>query len=307
LKLIIRKNLAVVLFSAIIIASISSCDKFEGDQTIPSYIRIDSFHLVENHLLELGVMTQNISDVWVYCDDQLIGAFELPAERIPILLEGNHRISLYAGIKYNSLSGTRGPYPFFQPYKDTAFNLVKDSILIMTPTITYYNNTYIAWYEDFEDETLSLESTVLSDTSMMLFTIDSADAVHGDYCAVGYLAGDDAVLETASHEEDVAGIELPKSSAPVFLEMEYNTNCPLVVGLIVIDVDVQTFSHPVLVLNSTNGKWNKVYVNMSPAVSDYYSAEYFNVFFRIEKTNASDTAKIYLDNLKLLSNQEPNE
>jgi len=282
-----------------------SCDKFEGDQTIPSYISVDSFHLEPNHLIELGVPTQNITDVWVYIDDQMIGAFELPAERIPILAHGVHKLTLIAGIKYNTMSGTRGPYPFFVPYTDTTFNLVIDTILKVNPITTYYNSTYVAWFEDFEDETISLEPSTDSDTSLLIFPFDPVHPLYGNYCAAGYLTGDQTLLEVATHEEGITGIELPKTSAPVFLEMEYNCNYTLVVGLFIIDVDVQTIRHPILVLNPTNGDWKKIYVNLTPTVSDSYFAEYFNVFFRVDKLNTGDSAAVYVDNLKLITNEEP--
>lgn len=283
----------------------SSCDKFEGDQTIPSYIRVDSFHLEANHLLELGVMTHAITDVWVYVDDQIIGAFELPAERIPILEKGVHKLTLIAGIKYSSMSGTRGPYPFFEPFIDTSFNLSIDSILKVNPTTTYYNSTYVAWYEDFEDETVSMEPSTDSDSALILHAFDNGLPLYGSYCGEGALAGTMTLLEVATYNEDVTGIELPKTSAPVFLEMEYQTNYSLVVGLFIIDENVQIIRHPILILNPSGGEWKKVYVNLTPTVSDSYYAEYFNVFFRIDRQNTSDTAKFLVDNLKLITNEEP--
>jgi hypothetical protein len=282
-----------------------SCEKFEGSQTIPAYIRVDSFRLEPNSLVELGVPTHRICDVWVYVDDQNIGAFELPAERIPILEEGYHKLTLIAGIKYNAMSGTRGPYPFFVPYIDTAFRLIIDSIISVNPNTTYYNSTWVAWFEDFEDGTISLASSTDSDTSLFLYSFTEPHPLYGNYCAASCMTGDMNLMETATFNEDVTGIELPKTSAPVFLEMEYKTNYTLTVGLFIIDEDVQIIRHPIVVLNPTSGEWKKVYVNMTPTVSDSYYAEYFNVFFRVERSNTTDTAEIYLDNLKLITNVEP--
>jgi len=289
----------------ILLAMENSCEKFEGGQTIPSYISVDSFHLVANPLLELGVPTQNISDVWVYVDDIMIGAFEIPAERIPVLAEGLHKLTLIAGIKYNGMSGTRGPYPFYEPAIDTTFMLIIDSIVKVNPTITYYNTTYAAWYEDFEDGTISLKSSEESDTIMELYTFDTVHPIYGDACGVASLDSVQDILEVATYQEGVIGIELPKTSAPVFLEMEYSVNYSVVVGLFVIQEGVQILRHPVVVLNPTDGEWKKIYINMTPAVSYYFNADYFSVFFRVDRTSVTDTAIIKLDNLKLIANEDP--
>ncbi len=306
LKLNTGKNFIITALLIILLVMEYSCEKFEGGQTIPSYISVDSFHLVANPLLELGVPTQNISDVWVYVDDQMIGAFELPAERIPVLSEGLHKLTLIAGIKYNGMSGTRGPYPFYEPAIDTTFMLILDSIVKVNPTITYYNTTYAAWYEDYEDGTISLEPSEESDTIMELYTFDTVHPVYGDACGTAFLDSVQNLLEVATYQEGVSGIELPKTSAPVFLEMEYNVNYSLVVGLfVIINEDDPPIRHPIVVLNPTDGEWKKIYINLTPAVSYYFNADYFNVFFRVDRTSIIDTAIIKLDNLKLIANEDP--
>jgi hypothetical protein len=111
-----------LLLQALVFSMITSCDKFEGDQTIPSYLAIDTIFLENNNLIEEGELTHNFTDVWVYVDDQLIGAFELPAV-VPVLVTGYHKLALYAGIKLNAISGTRVQHPFVQPKIFDQFNV----------------------------------------------------------------------------------------------------------------------------------------------------------------------------------------
>ena len=82
-----------VVFCAI--TSMFSCNKFKGNQEIPSYIYIDTFSLMTNYQME-GAATHNITDVWVYVDDNVQGCYELPAT-IPLLENGTHKLTLYAG------------------------------------------------------------------------------------------------------------------------------------------------------------------------------------------------------------------
>jgi hypothetical protein len=284
--------------------SLTACEKFEGSQTIPSYFSVDTFKLLENTQLELGLLSHNITDVWVRADEELIGAFELHAGRIPVLLEGNHKLTLIPGIKYNGMSGTRGPYPFLQRF-DTSFFFYKDSIINVLPQVQYLSTTLSAWLEDFDDYSISLKPSSDSDTSLQLMPYPETDPLFGYASGKGFVNTDFRILEVATFNEEVPGIELPGNSAPVFLEMHYNTDISLLVGLFIIETGVQIIRHPVVVLNPTYGIWKKIYINFTPAVSDNYNADYFNVFLRAELPDGYDSAVIKIDNLKLLTNKEP--
>jgi hypothetical protein len=289
----------------LVLAGFLSCEKFEGAQTVPAYISVDTFKLIDNSQLELGILSHNITDVWVYVDDQIIGAFELPAERIPVLVDGKHKLTLAAGIKYNGMSGTRGPYPFLEPYIDTGFVFHIDSIVKVAPTVKYYNTTRAAWLEDFDDASNSLQPSPDSDTSLQFLYYSPVSSLYGNASGRGYLDQAHGVLEIASYDEEKPGIEFANSSAPVFLEMQYNIDIALIVGLFIIETGVQITRHPILVLNPTQGVWKKIYVNLTPTVSNNPNADYFNVFLRAEIPAGMDSAIIKVDNFKLLTNQKP--
>lgn len=287
---------------ALLFSVFTSCEKFEGGQSIPSYIQVDSFQLVPNPLVELGMLTENFSDVWVYADDQLIGAFELPSFHIPILLVGEHKLTLYPGIEYNGVSGTRGPYLFIEPAEYTGFNFYIDSILqINPPQVKYYPTTQLPWSENFETGLIKLQPTTNSDTSLQYFPYDPIHPKYGNASGAGYLTGSHPILELTSVSPDSpAGIELPANSSPVFLELDYNTNNEFLVGLIIIDVGVQITQHPIVVVTPTGGEWNKIYVNLTPTVNASQTAEFFKVFIRADKSNGVGDAIILLDNVKLI-------
>jgi len=280
----------------------TSCEKFEGDQTIPAYIQLDSFQLVANPDVELGTLTENFTDVWVYADDQLIGAFELPTYHIPILLEGKHKLSLYPGIKYNGISGTRGPYLFVEPVEYPEFNLIVDFIdSIPPPQVKYYSSTVLSWFEDFETGTIQLKPTVNSDTSLQFYPYDPFHPVYGNASGAGYLTGNYQTLELTSEDADnPMGFELPANSAPVVLELDYNTNNSFMVGLIIIEVGVQITQHPIVVINPTGDVWKKIYVNLTPTVNDNFNADYFKVFIRADRSIDVNNATILFDNVKLI-------
>ena len=113
----IRVFFSLVLLNLLLV----SCEKNDKNM-IPSYIKINSISI--NNSEE----THNITDAWVYINDNLQGVYELPAH-FPVLYTGNQRIRIKAGIKQNGISSTRIPYPFYESFLDT-INLVLDSTFI---------------------------------------------------------------------------------------------------------------------------------------------------------------------------------
>lgn len=272
-----------------------SCEDFDGDQTIPAYIQLDKFTLTKNSNLAEGSLSHKITDVWVYVDDQLIGAFELPA-RFPVLKKGKHKITLAPGIKMNGMSGTRVVYPFYKRIEITDSILVEGKILHLDSTVTvtsYSDNAKFAWKEDFEDGGVSLQKRTGSDTSIYATSV-SGNVFEGFSSGLIYLNETQDFYEI----ETINKFVLPKNASPVFLEMNYKTNNPIRIGLLAYYSSkiVQT---PTIVLNPTT-EWKKIYINFTPDISDSYSALDYKVFFGEYKNSTNTTATILFDNIKLV-------
>lgn len=90
------------------------CSKSKIEADIPAYLSIDSVFVNTNYQTQ-GSASHKITDIWVYLNDDFIGAFELPV-KIPILKQGNHKITIKAGIKVNGIANTRTAYPFYTEY-----------------------------------------------------------------------------------------------------------------------------------------------------------------------------------------------
>ena len=97
-----RKIIPIITFVTII-----SCEKANIDE-MPCYININDIELEEN-------ITNNITDAWVYIDDNLQGVYELPAN-FPVLANGKHKLRIKAGIKDNGIASTRITYPFYKSF-----------------------------------------------------------------------------------------------------------------------------------------------------------------------------------------------
>ncbi len=278
---------------------ISSCRKFKGEQEIPAYVKVDSFNLVANPLLEEGFLTQNITDVWVFVDGKSLGCYELPAV-IPVLESGKHQLMLAPGVMFNGISGTRGMYPYLVPYKDVEFNFIIDSVITVNPDVYYYDNTVFAWIEDFEDGYVSLEPTSNSDTSIQLLTNNPTSPLYGHITGVGYLDDEKRILECVTNEGQSIGFELPAGNIPVFLEMDYNTNTHLSIGMFVQHSSGELIQYPMVIVNPSGEIWKKIYINFTPLTNRYYDAAYYNVFVRADKLDGVAAPVVKFDNFKLL-------
>lgn len=267
----------------------SSCDFFDPQEKIPAYIHIENIGFSTTS--EQGSSSSNITDAWVYVDDQLIGAFELPAT-FPVLFEGTHTIKVKPGIKLNGISESRTINPFYTTYTATV-NLIPDSIINLTPSSTYYSSVIFAWKEGFEDGGISLEKTYRSDTTIEK-TSDITKKFEGDYSGIANVDSTHDFFECKTS----ASYVLPKTGSAVFLEMNYKNNVEFSVGIFA-NATGTSVQHELLVLNPT-AVWKKIYINLTGKVSTEASANSFQIFFGCQKPAGVANGEILIDNIKLL-------
>ena len=304
------------LFSSLLF--LPSCYKFENGQTVPSYIRIDSVNL-ECDYFTYGANTRNISDVWVYVDDQIVGCFELPST-FPVLKKDFHKVSVYPGIKVDGKSSARAPYPFMKPCIWQDLRLVEDSIISLYPVFNYYDvpDVNLRWREDFEQGAISLNATPQSDTNIIRVSGSEAMNIplYSSFSGKIQLPPDSLHFTVASFEEMT---DLPSDNTPCMLELDYNCNADFTVGVLVCD-NFTIIEKPLVTVQATDSvnlvpnKWKKIYINIGPTIRDNRNADYYKIFFtsRVYKTISNDgttpVAPIdadhvryyYFDNIKLI-------
>lgn len=305
-----------ILISALcLVMGLSSCKKFPS-QSVPAYIHINSMS-VECDYQIYGAKTSNITDAWVYVDDQIIGCYELPAT-FPILEKGPHKVAIYGGIQEGGRGSARGPYPFYMPKVYRDLDLVEDSIINLYPVLNYYpigEGVQVSWKEDFEMAN-SLLPMPQSDT-----TIESVSVIEDSHAWTdslnSYRSGrvslppDSLDFYVASADE----LSFHKDYVSYcLLEMDYNCNDTFFVGLTYLE-DYTIYSHPLVKVVPTDKQhdrpsvWKKMYVNLGPFMNDHVNADYFKVYFTSYLQTGYETYSYhpisenryyYLDNLKVL-------
>jgi len=279
-------------FSLFLISTLlfSSCTAFEGEQTIPAYIHIDTILLTPNPDVQ-GSNSNKITDAWVYIDDELVGTFEMPCT-FPVLKTGKHNIKVLAGIKMNGIASTRVYYPYYKAYT-TDITLTEEETDTLRPIVSYYPSTKFVWIEDFENGGSSFERTSRSDTILEVTTNPSL-VFEGDYSGAIYLGDSALIFEVSSLE----GFVLPKTQ-PVFLELNYKTNNYLTVGILG-NTPGQVVQTSVMVLNHTS-KWNKVYINLTADIGQISDASDFKIFIGMLREEGVEHPEAFIDNIKLVT------
>jgi len=264
-----------------------SCQKWDKEEAIPSYIRIVNANISTNYSTQ-GSNSCKIADIWVNIDGNRQGTYEIPT-LFPVLATGKHNITLRAGIKVNGISASRIIYPFYNVLNiDTI--LPEGNILTLSPIFTYKTETVFGWKEDFQGNGFSLDRDAESDT--LLYTI--SDSVGNK---VGKFSID--AIRQRFYYKSADAFTLPKNGTAIFLEFDYRCNHPFSVGLIINKLQSSIVT-PVLILNPHPNTFNHIYVDFSYIVNQNVDAIDFNVIFQCNIQEGYTQGDIEIDNIKLL-------
>lgn len=277
------------------LTGLTGCNLINPDENIPAYIEVKGIRTSSNYTTQ-GTASSNITDVWVYAGGSYIGTFELPA-RIPILLEGKHKITFGAGIKANGIASTSEFYNLYK-FQDMELDLIPGKVTVVdTFTVSYFPAVQYVWYEDFENDTsgggISLDTTGISTAE--IFT-DSVEVFEGKRSLKMEVTSTFNFIECRS-----VGDGYPLTvGRDVYLEMDYKCTQPFIMGLIGVTNNGEK-QLPIIRLNAKSD-WNKIYVRLGPYVNFNTDAFKFKVYFRLALDPTKTVGTVYLDNLKLISN-----
>lgn len=237
-----------------------------------------------------GSGSHKITDLWLYVDGKYQGTY--PTGNLMPIPSNNKsvRINVFAGIKNNGISDTRIFYPFFDFLTlDTVVEAGKS--ITRNMTFRYKPATNFVWKENFESPSGYSVKNVSSDTVFQV--VPAPEGFEGRSLKLT-LAGRSV---RARIENSGDGFVLPSGNSNVYLEINYKCNTPFTIGLTSGDGS-QTY--PALVVNAQEN-WNKIYVQLSTAVSSIVSNRYKVYFEFLKDADNSDQKQIYLDNIKLLT------
>ena len=289
-------KIIVAAFSILLV--LTSCVKNNPD---PSWIEVNEWTLEANPNLSglEGELTANITEAWLYVDDEIIGVFEVPF-KVPVLKEGTSTIKIFPAIKNNGISATKKIYPFLKEYQITV-DLTKNQITTINP-VTHYKDGLSFFIEDFEDAAVKIISDPNSSTGIFPGNDPLIlQSFNGNFYGRVDLNTTDTTWIAYTNFETIGGGDIPRG-AEAYLEIDfYNTN-NVITGLLAISPS-STKPNPNIQLNAqipSTVKWKKIYIDLRELVGNSDQQAYFEHTFQAELDEGDTEGFIIIDNIKLV-------
>ncbi|MBP6455749.1 MAG: hypothetical protein KA275_03365, partial [Chitinophagaceae bacterium] len=272
-----------------------SCNIINPKEEIPTYIKIDSVQTYISDFAKHGSVSHAIKDVWVYADNNLLGAFEVPA-LIPYLGNKTANISIVPGIWANGISINRFTYKF---YTQDTFKLEPSPAkqVSKTPKFTYRDNLNFHLLEDFEQgnnfKNFTSDPSFLSDTAISINT-NSAEVKDGVASGLIYMNSTNPNSQSITSNQ----YYFPTTS-DAYLELDYKSTCPFVVRLR-FQTEGGSYIYTDIIGINEKSNWNKIYLNITEYTTKYQNRPFEFMIQSKLPANASE-AKIWIDNFKIVS------
>jgi hypothetical protein len=284
---------------------LTACDK----TTTPSFVHVEGIDLSVSPNFQQGTNDHGIRDAWFYLNDNLVGIYELPAT-IPVIAEGEQKITVIAGVLNNGIQTARITYPFYRQYV-TNLNLVPGETIdfsgsaasvseingFTSPVVTYFEELTF-WNERFEDAGTQFQPTSQSLADIQI-TQDPAEVFNYNPSEGSSgsgrisLTGENSYFEIRSSHT----FNPPTASGEIYLEMNYLTPCSLQVGVYQNSPVVQkVYGKGIL----PNENWSKIYIDLTPEVRGQVNGTSFSIFIEGILSSGQTNGTVLIDNVKLI-------
>lgn len=274
-----------ILFFLPWLVLLHSCEVINPKEGIPAYIQVDSIGVYTDETTQ-GSASSKMADFWVTVDGQFLCGYPL-GSKIPVLFNGNHKVSLRGGILLNGIEATRVPYAVFQTF-DTLVNLAPGEVHHIVPRISYFTTTKFPLIENFDNTSLNFSTP---SSSALLAVEPNSFEGNGGYVL---LDGTTPTFECTT----IDSFYLPAGPTPSFIEINYKCDTEFLVG-VKANTSLGPLDYPLLNVRSSSD-WNKIYVNLTTITLQAQNAEDWRFYFKASRQPGSLTNTLRFDNIKLV-------
>jgi len=283
------KRIFYLLLPVVLVAP--ACD---DPEPLPAYLHLEPFVIDEKG----GAGWQEITDGWLYVNNEFLGAYTLPAT-VPVLAEGECDILLFPGVKENGILATPNLYQFMDRY-ETTLTLNPPEITNIKPTTEYSATAIIPWGErgDF-DASSDLQFVNRDSDDSTSFSLTSAGAFAGRSVLIQVDTGH-PIIEIATEK-----VPLPTTAEKeVWLELHHKNDMPFTLNLLSSTNNSSEFVQVVFLFNKSED-WNKIYINLTEFLVVSLQEEH-RLDFRvslpkdIQGKYTQLAGKVMLDNIRLV-------
>lgn len=266
-----------------------SCE-YNPVEEVPAQLKINLIDIASSDQT-YNSNTTNITDAWIYVNDNFIGVYPLPTQ-LPILEKGNATIRIGAGIKKNGISASRALYPFYSLHSEEVI-LQPNNTIEINPEMEHKIESY-PWYEDFESGGTNLSINTDSVGQQIEYISSNEENYFlGQRYGLLKISGEEGELIECVSEN----LSLPKDKQ-VYLEIDYKSNTQFVIGLYA-NSSSQVNKTSIIFL-SPNENWNKTYISLSETISNYSSANSYKIFIGMLRDVSIDKNELRVDNIRLV-------
>ncbi len=282
----IYKKCTLLLVLAVASICYCGCNVINPAEEIPTYVHVDSFEFEGNQL-------QDIQAIWVYYNNNPIGAFDLPAT-VPIITSGTGELQITPAIMVNGRNERPSVYPFFKPHISTLEEHPGETITIL-PKTRYYDSVKIKVISEFEAGSTKF-SKWDGTTSLYVVTADSLRYEGTGTGAVYLNSANDFSIDSSSN-----AFAIPDGIA--FIELTYKSSIPFVLGMGSNLKNLYSSGPQYLAgVNPANDKWHKFYLNLTAFISNgSYNGDDYNMYLKTMLETGQENGRLLIDNIKLVT------
>lgn len=268
------------------------CSVFDREEPAPALIYIPELSFTTDYATQ-GTASEGITEAWVYANDRMMGAYELPAT-VPVLSEGETRLEIFAGVQLAGNAGARETYPFYTTHL-TFPNLQPLKVDTVIPVFEYVENATILLVDDFES------ANVFGLDVNTQGTVDRTDdpelVFEGGRSMVVTIENDENRCTVITNEQEYP---LPQNRI-CYLELDYRSNNSFAIGLeATFPGNVQREYTAVIVPRADQiNTWQKLYIDLS-AITVLFENATFELVIESARDAGNTTATLLFDNIKLI-------
>lgn len=272
---------------------LTTCGKNNPD---PSWLQINAWTLNANPNYggAEGSLNHNISEAWVYVNDEIMGVFQLPC-KIPILKAGSFNIKIMPAIRNNGIASTKKIYPFLDIYEITG-TLVQNQTLVLSPFTKYKDNISFT-IEDFEDINSSLIPDPNTSATTYQLSNTNLEWFNGNYYAKINLNAVDSTWVAYTNWTSYV-----TKGKDAYLEVDYHTTNSITTELLEISPSgvVPRVNIGMNAQETSTVTWKKIYIDLKELIAAGASGAYFEQGFVATLDAGKTASEIWVDNIKLV-------
>ncbi len=283
-------KLLYILFPCILI--VAGCNIINPPEAIPARIQLNEPAI----LVEPGQGTalHKITEVWVFANSNLVGAFTPPVE-IPFITDKETSDFIFRpGIRNNGILDDAIIYPMLTDY-ELELNTTSGTVTVVNPIIRYKPEAVFSLVSDFEIQNDFVDNRDTVPESEL--TRSSSGPFEGNYSG-------EIILNSEAHFIEVGNAialgGIPVDGTPVYLEFHYKSEVGMEIGLLGVQLSGPASSRFFYLLKPSED-WNKIYIELTDqVVLSGFPA--YKILFRslFPPSSTEPSLKIQLDNIKVV-------